>query len=196
MTKVKICGIRSLNDVEIVNELKPDYIGFVFAKSKRQITPLLAKELKSFLNKDIKVVGVFVNEKIETIENICKQKLIDIIQLHGEEDKIYINQLKKKCENKIIKAINLNSENVYMDYDVDYLLFDNGKGGTGEKFNWELIPRVNKPFFLAGGLTPFNVVNGVNTVKPYGVDASTGVELRGSKNRYKIKEFIRRVRNE
>ncbi|WP_100065269.1 phosphoribosylanthranilate isomerase [Miniphocaeibacter massiliensis] len=196
MTKVKICGIKTLEDIEIVNELNPDYIGFVFAKSKRQIDKKKALELKERLNKNIKVVGVFVNSDITEIEDICNKDIIDIIQLHGDEDNNYIKLLKSKCSKIVIKAVSIKNRNTFTDYNSDYLLLDNGKGGTGEMFNWEDTPEIKKPFFLAGGLNKNNVLEGIEKLKPFGVDTSSGVETEGKKDKDKIYEFIRRVRND
>ena len=195
MSKVKICGLMSFDDISYVNIANPDYIGFIFAKSKRQISIEKAKALKENINIDINVVGVFVNEEIEKIADICNLNIIDYIQLHGQENNEYIEKLRKLTDKKIIKAVDYSKENVVLDYDVDYLLLDNGKGGTGEKFYWRSIKNIPKPFFLAGGISEENIeeAKGINS---YCIDISSGVETDGKKDKDKIINIVRRVRNE
>lgn len=203
MTKIKICGLKSLNDIEIVNKYKPDYIGFVFAASKRQISFEEAKKLKEKLNKKIQVVGVFVNIDYNEIVRLCNNNIIDIIQLHGEEDGEYINKLRKKIEKdiKIIKAIRVqdsNSINNNLAYNADYYLLDSysrkAYGGTGKSFDYNLIPPLNKEYFIAGGINENNVLDIIDRTKPYGIDVSSGVEIDGVKDEDKIKKIIDLIR--
>lgn len=201
MSLVKICGLKRSCDIDYANKYKPDYIGFVFAKSSRQVTPQQAEILKEKLSKDIKTVGVFVNEPIENIAMLCNKNIIDVIQLHGDENNDYINQLKKLTDKKIIKAVRVKSSEQVLQaekLDCDYLLLDayskNAYGGLGETFNWDIIPNLAKPFFLAGGLNSDNVSQAIQTVQPYCVDLSSGAETDGFKDEEKIKLIIDKVR--
>ncbi|MDR2884102.1 MAG: phosphoribosylanthranilate isomerase [Deferribacteraceae bacterium] len=184
MTKIKICGISRLEDIDMVNAEKPEYVGFVFAPSRRQITASVATELKKRLDSQIVAVGVFVNAEIDTL---TQYDMIDMIQLHGTEDDEYISELKRLTNKPIIKCGRSSA--------ADYLLFDNIEAGSGKTFDWSMIGKVDKPFFLAGGLNIDNVDEAIRTVKPFAVDVSSGVESGGVKDYSKIKEFIRRVRN-
>lgn len=199
MTKIKICGIRRFEDVEYVNNAKPDFIGFVFAKSKRQVTEDTAKALKEKLNPEIKTVGVFVNELPERVAELCNSGIIDFAQLHGNEDLSYINTLKKLTDKPVIKAVRAKCQQDITDAEklpVDYLLLDtynkDAYGGTGEVFNWDIIPKdLSKPFFLAGGLNSSNLKNAVDTVNPYCLDLSSGVETDGVKDKEKIDSVMK-----
>lgn len=152
MVKIKICGLKRLDDIKIVNKYKPDFIGFVFAESPRKVNHDLAKQLKNNLNSDIKAVGVFVDNPQEEIIELFNKGIIDMVQLHGSEDEEYIQSLKDKTNNKlkIINAIEIKDETDISQYDksqADYLLFDSGKG-SGKTFNWDLIKNnIKKPFF-------------------------------------------------
>lgn len=193
MVKVKICGIRRAEDIEIINKYPPDYIGFVFAESKRQITFNNAKVLKKLLKVDIPVVGVFVDGDIEDILELYRNNIIDIAQLHGDENEEYINRLKEKePELKLIKAIEITKKEDLKDYEnlnVEYLLLDSGKG-SGKTFNWDLINKnISKDFFLAGGLNITNFNQAIAEFQPYGIDLSSGVET----NDYKDEEKIRKI---
>ena len=173
MKKIKICGLKRSEDVDYVNTYQPDYVGFVFAGKKRKITYDQAKELKKDLLSSIQVV-----------------------QLHGQETNEYIKILKQKIDVPIIKAIQIkNDDSFNVDYDVDYYLFDHGSGGTGESFDWSMLKEVNKPVFLAGGINLSNIDEALK-MNVYGLDVSSGVETDGFKDREKIKEIVRRVRNE
>lgn len=202
MTKIKICGLKRLQDIEYVNEFLPDFIGFVFAGTKRKITDEKAKELKAALNPKIKAVGVFVNDTLEHISFLANNNIIDIIQLHGDENKEYIENLRKITNKKIIKAVRVKDSKSVTDAEVlnaDYLLLDtfsnSGEyGGTGKTFNRELIPKDISDYFLAGGLNQDNLEEIIKEVKPYAVDLSSGVETDGFKEREKIKKVIEIVR--
>lgn len=145
--KIKICGLSREEDIAYVNEAKPDLIGFVFAKSRRQVSDKQAKKLKSLLDTHIKSVGVFIDEPREHIVNLVKEGIIDIIQLHGHESQDDIEYYKKTCRVPIIKARHVDDST---HYDCDFDLIDNINPGSGQKFDWSLI-KVNKPTFLAGG---------------------------------------------
>lgn len=204
-TKLKICGIRQKNDIDIINKYDNiDYIGFVFAESPRKVSKEEAKYLSDLLSPNITCVGVFVDEDIENILELYKEKIIDIAQLHGNESKEYVKTLKKLSkeelgyEIEIIKAIeindNLKKEEIVskLDYDCDYLLFDSGKG-SGKVFNWDLIDKsiINKkPFFLAGGLNETNLKEAISEFEPFAVDLSSGVETNKSKDELKIKRVV------
>ena len=200
MTKVKICGIRRIEDVAYVNTYKPEYIGFVFAPGrKRTVTFEQAHLLKTRLSNDIKVVGVFVNAKQEEIVSLVNAGVIDIIQLHGDEDEGYVASLREKTAGvSIIKAFVIDNEAAIVRanaFPCDYLLLDGGLG-QGEKFDWKLISKMERPFFLAGGLSADNVNEAIKTTKPFAVDVSSGVETEGFKDSKKIKHFIDKVREE
>ncbi|WP_409968964.1 phosphoribosylanthranilate isomerase [Bengtsoniella intestinalis] len=197
MTKIKICGLSRLSDVDRANGLAVEYVGFVFAESRRQVTPPQAEALKARLSSDIQSVGVFVNDGIQKIEWLVNQHVIDVAQLHGQEDEAYIQELKKLCPNTPIwKAVTVENGVDFTQWDsVDCFVLDNGAGGTGERFDWSLLPtlQITKPYFLAGGLTPENVEQAL-TFAPYGVDVSGGVETDGNKDGNKMKLFVSKVR--
>ena len=203
MTKIKICGLTRTEDIEMVNEFLPDYIGFVFAKSRRQVSAEQAKKLKNKLRPGIKAVGVFVNEKPENIAEIANQGIIDLIQIHGDEDAAYCAQLRKLTQAPIIKVVRVEREDDFAgieEFDCDYYLFDTLSskeyGGTGKAFDHSLLynKEIKKPFFVAGGLNQDNVAAVIEAIKPYGVDTSGGVETDGIKDINKIKEFIKQGR--
>ncbi|MDO5848006.1 MAG: phosphoribosylanthranilate isomerase [Methanobrevibacter sp.] len=199
MVKIKICGLRRREDIEIINKYAPDYIGFVFAESKRQIDFETAKQLKSFLKVKIPVVGVFVDAEIEDILNLYRNDVIDMAQLHGNENEQYISKLKElEPSLKLIKAIEIKEDGnleEYEELDVDYLLLDSGKG-SGKTFNWDLINKnIGKDFFLAGGLNSNNIKSAIDEFHPYAIDLSSGVEVNGYKNEEKIREVME-VKNE
>ena len=196
MSKIKICGLTRAEDISIVNEFLPDYIGFVFAESKRKISMEQADRLKAKLSPKIKVVGVFVNAQIREIENLCRGGVVDIIQLHGDEDSAYIDQV-RHLGKPVIKAVRVGDILPNIDYQGDFLLFDKlstkGYGGLGESFDWELLKKVKSPFFLAGGVDANNIDKALK-YEPFAIDVSSGVEVDGVKNRELIKEIIGKVR--
>ena len=198
MTKVKFCGLRRTEDIEYVNELKPEYIGFVFAKkSKRYVTPDEAKKLKNLLDPGIKACGVFVNEDIDEVVRLLREGIIDIAQLHGSEDEAYIKELKSKTDACVIKAFEVKGEDVIKeaeDSSADIILLDSGKG-SGMVFNWQLIKGISRPYFLAGGLTPENAEDAISALSPYALDVSSGIETDGYKDRTKMEHFIQAVRS-
>ena len=195
MVKIKICGLKRLEDIKIVNKYKPDFIGFVFADSKRKVTPNLARQMKQNLDDSIQSVGVFVDAAIDEILEIHEQGIIDMAQLHGSESEDYIDELKKKSNNqlKIINAIEMDDEKDLLEYDnsiADYLLLDSGKG-SGKTFDWRLIRKdLKKEFFLAGGLNYQNISRAINEFDPYAIDLSSSVETNGYKDELKIKKVM------
>lgn len=206
--KIKTCGLFREEDINYANELKPDYIGFVFAESKRKVGVEKAYNLKNKLDKEIKSVGVFVNDNLDFILNLIREKIIDIIQLHGNEDNDFLDNLKTKTNAKIIKFIPvenadsiLNSLNIFS----DFILLDNLKGGVGKTFNWNYLKEAfesnkkfievfNKKYFLAGGLNKENI-NEALKFNPYCVDLSGGLETNGIKDFEKMKYIINITKN-
>ena len=188
-----------LEDITYVNEAKPEYIGFVFwPKSKRSVGDEQAAELKKSLDPSIQAVGVFVNETPERIIQLLKKQIIDLAQLHGEETEEQIERIRRETGKPVIKAVKIRTREDILagiQTKADYLLLDSGMG-SGETFDWNTIPQIEKPFFLAGGLYPGNVEEAVQNFHPYAVDVSSGVETDGKKDETKIREFIRRVRDE
>lgn len=196
MKKIKICGLKRREDIEYVNKYQPDYIGFVFAGKKRKLTYDQVVDLKKYLTSSIQVVGVFVNEDISFVEKLVKEHVIDLVQLHGQEDQKYIQALKEKVDVSIIKAIQIKNEDSFNEhYDVDYYLYDHGTGGTGESFDWSMLKEIDKPVFLAGGINLLNIDDALKK-NVYALDVSSGVETDGFKDEKKIKKIVRRVRNE
>lgn len=195
MVKIKICGLTRLEDIDIVNKYKPDYIGFVFADSKRKVSSKIAKKLKDNLNSNIKSVGVFVNAPKEEILDLFNDGIIEIAQLHGTESEDYIIDLKESTNNelKIINAIEVSNDTDLIKYDssnADYLLLDSGKG-SGKTFDWSLIRKdLKKEFFLAGGLDSDNISEAIEEFDPYAVDLSSSLEVKGFKDKDKIKEIM------
>ena len=199
MVKIKICGLRRLKDIEMINKYKPDYIGFVFANSKRQVSHELASQLKANLSSDIISVGVFVDAGCDEILKLYEDEIIEIAQLHGSENEDYIKYLKENTNNelKIIKAIEMSDDKDLSNYDnsqADYLLLDSGKG-TGKTFDWRLIRKdLKKEFFLAGGINSENVKKAIEEFHPYAIDLSSSLETDGYKDENKIKEIMEVIR--
>jgi phosphoribosylanthranilate isomerase len=183
--KVKICGMRRKEDILYANILKPDYIGFIFAEGfKRQISYDLAYELKNMLDKDIKAVGVYINQPMEYIIEAVDKKIIDMIQLHGNESDEYIKELKETVDVPIINVYRISEY-------ADYVLYDGKNPGSGEVFDYKDID-IKKPFFIAGGINIDNVFE-FKKLSAYCIDTSSGVEVDGFKDFSKMEEFIRRV---
>lgn len=200
MTKIKLCGLSRPCDLEAANELKPEYIGFVFApKSRRYVSPQKAAELKRCLHPEICAVGVFVNEKPENIAVLLNAGTVDVAQLHGSESEDYIKELRRLTAKPLIKAFRIDSEKDIisaMNSSADYVLLDSGSGGTGTSFDWELMRNIQRPYFLAGGLDIHNVENAVKDFMPYAVDVSSGIETDGYKDKNKMAAFVSAVRKE
>ena len=195
MVKIKICGLKRFEDIEMVNRYKPDYIGFVFADTKRKVSHELARQLKDKLDPEITSVGVFVDAPKEEIINLFENGTIEIAQLHGLENEDYIKDLKAMTDNKliVINAIEMSKDTDLLEYDssnADYLLLDSGKG-SGKTFDWRLIRKdLKKDFFLAGGLNKDNITQAIEEFEPYAVDLSSSLEVNGFKNEDKIKEIM------
>ncbi len=202
MSKIKICGLSRECDIDFVNIAMPDYIGFVFAENRRRtISFEQAKNLKSSLNENIKSVGVFLNNDIDFIISLVKGNIIDMVQLHGDEDNEYIKILKSKINVPIIKAVRVRDAEDILSadkLDVDYILLDTYVkglyGGTGKVFDWKMIPKISRPYFLAGGINSENIKSALN-VGAYCLDVSSGVEIDGKKDKEKIIEIVRTVRS-
>ena len=197
-TKIKICGLKRPEDIIYVNEAKPDYAGFIIEvpKSSRNVTEDQVRELTAKLDTDIISVGVFVNAVPERVEKLILEGTIHIAQLHGQEDEAYIKRIRKNTGHQVIKAFSVKTaqdiENA-LNSPADYILFDQGSGGTGRTFDWSLIPDIKRPFFLAGGLGADNLETAIRTIHPYAVDLSSSVETDGVKDRDKILEAVQRM---
>lgn len=202
MAKIKICGLRREEDIAFVNEYRPDFIGFVFAPSKRQVTREKAVSLKRQLRNDIIALGVFVNQPPEEIVSCVEQGAIDWIQLHGDESEDMIRKLKERLSVPILKAVRVKKEEDIREADklsCDYLLLDafssSAYGGTGQRFSWDMIPKdIRHPYFLAGGIDSANIREALKT-DCYAVDVSGGAETRGYKDKKKIEQLIKAVRS-
>ena len=211
MVKLKICGMRRSEDIEMANRHKPDYIGFVFADSPRKVSYGQAKELSSLLSDDIVPVGVFVNEHMKLIVDLFKDGIIEMAQLHGDEDEKYIRNLKDKSIEEtgkqipVINAIEIKDGADYNDELLkwrdsasDYFILDSGKG-SGKTFDWSLIDKESEFFknsiFLAGGLNSENLALAIEEFNPFAVDLSSSVETDGFKDEEKIKEIIEIIEN-
>jgi phosphoribosylanthranilate isomerase len=198
VSKVKICGLRRPEDIKAVNRVLPDFIGFVFAPSKRKVEAKTAAMLKELLDPRIKAVGVFVNENIDVVSALYLNHSVDFIQLHGDEDGAYILRLKEKCGCPVIKAVSVGDSLPPLPAEADYLLFDTfsaRRGGTGRAFDWNILKHYRGlPYFLAGGLSPDNISDVFERLSPFCVDVSSGVETDGLKDMEKIEKFVRLVR--
>lgn len=199
--KIKICGLTRPEDIAAVNEARPDYIGFVFAKSKRQVDERQAADLKKSLAPGILTVGVFVDAPLEQIESLCRKGLLDAAQLHGNEDAAYMKALRARIRQPILKALRVESAAQILEaqaFPCDWLLLDaappGGYGGGGWPFDWTLIPRGIKPFFLAGGLTPETIPSAA-ACGPCCLDISSGVETGGVKDPVKIAAAVAAARS-
>ena len=216
--KVKMCGISKVETIPAVVEAKPDYMGLVFAPSKRQVTVDQAKILVEELhrgyakkygsdtehdkNDTIKTVGVFVNETVDNLVTIANEANLDAVQLHGDEDETFIQSLKERTNVEVWKAVQIRTAadaEKWIDSSADMLLFDayhkDERGGTGEVFDWSSLDAFERPFMLAGGIDSTNVARAIRTVRPYGIDISSGIETNGVKDDEKIKAFTKIVKH-
>lgn len=209
--KVKMCGISKVETIPAVVEAKPDYMGLVFASSKRQVTVEQAKTLVEALHKQckeqndtvsIKTVGVFVNETLDNLVTIANEANLDVVQLHGDEDEAFIQSLKERTNVEVWKAIQIRSAvdaEAWIDSSADMLLFDayhkDERGGTGDVFDWSCLDTFERPFMLAGGIDSTNVARAIRTVRPYGIDISSGIETNGVKDDEKITAFTKIVKS-
>ncbi len=198
MTKIKLCGLKRPEDIDVVNQLKPEYIGFIFArKSKRYVEPAKALQLRRRLSREILAVGVFVNEAPEVVAELLESGVIDLAQLHGGEDEAYIRRLRRMTDKPLIQAFRVESAQdleAAGQSTADYVLLDSGEGGTGEVFDWTLIRDIGRPYFLAGGLNGGNVGEAVSRYRPYAVDVSSSIETHGVKDEGKMRAFVEAVR--
>ncbi len=210
--KLKICGLKREEDVDYVNQFKPDYAGFVFAGEKRKIDFDTAQKLKRRLSPEIPSVGVFVNADISFIVRLAEEGIVDMIQLHGDEDLNYITELRKCLEKSdknippIIKSVRVKNVTQILEDEklpVDYLLLDafheNEYGGSGKVFDHTLIPELTKPYILAGGIDSNNVTDILKTLSarnrsPVCVDVSSSVETNGFKDKAKIQQLVQIVK--
>jgi len=208
MTRIKICGLKRVEDILYVNRYLPHYIGFVFAESKRRVSAEQVRVLKQKLDPRIKTVGVFVNEAIDKIVEIVDECGLNCIQIHGDETPQYVNNLRERLDPhlaegvEIWKAIRIKDEsslNLLNSYKVDAFVLDTfvegAYGGAGKVFDWKLASLAESygRIFIAGGMSPENVADAVKSIKPYGVDVSSGVETEGFKDGFKIRQFVDEV---
>ena len=198
MTKIKLCGLSRSCDIEWANALKPDFAGFVFAKkSRRYVTPEDARALRADLDPGIRAVGVFVREDPEIVAALLNSGLIDLAQLHGGEDDACILRLRALTDRPLIQAFRVDSPADLIRAKAslaDHILLDNGPGGTGTTFDWRHLQGFDRPYLLAGGLSPENVEIAVKTLRPWAVDVSSGIETDGKKDYNKMKAFVEAVR--
>ncbi|MCH5187397.1 MAG: phosphoribosylanthranilate isomerase [Oscillospiraceae bacterium] len=204
--KLKLCGIRRIEDVQMINNAAPDYAGFIFwPKSRRYISPADAKILRVSLSRGIKAVGVFVNEAPEKVAQAARTAQLDVVQLHGDENENYISRLRRLYAGEIWKAVGVvTADDVRRasQLSADMLLFDafdpEQRGGTGKRINLSAITGsgVDRPYFLAGGINAMNVREILDTVIPYGIDVSSGFEVDGVKNKQKLAEFLETIAHE
>lgn len=198
MTKIKLCGLTRSCDIAYANELRPDYIGFVFAPGSRRFLPAqTAAQLQRELHPDIVPVGVFVDEAPEVIAGLLKQGIIKAVQLHGNEDEAYLEHLRTLTDCPVIKAFRLRTEEdaeAANRSTADLVLLDSG-GGTGKPFDWQLLQYLRRDYILAGGLTPENIAAALSAFHPFAVDASSSLETDGVKSFSKMSAFVNAVRN-
>ncbi len=216
--KIKMCGISKVETIPAIVDAKPDYMGLVFAPSKRQVTVEQAKTLAEELHKvyvkkygsdteqdkddTIKTVGVFVNETVDNLVTIANEANLDAVQLHGDEDETFIQSLKERTNVEVWKAVQIRSAadvEEWIDSSADMILFDayhkDERGGTGEVFDWSSLDEFERPFMLAGGIDSTNVARAIRTVRPYGLDTSSGIETNGVKDDEKITAFTKIVKS-
>jgi phosphoribosylanthranilate isomerase len=196
-TELKICGLSRLEDVIAVNRFGADYAGFVFfKKSKRYIDPYKAGELIELLRSDIKSVGVFMDEPLDSVISAARISGVEMIQLHGHESEEYVEYVKRTLERPVIKAFKADEEGALeraLNTSADYILIDSG-AGTGKKFDWSILKDFGRDYFLAGGLDPESVGEAISMLEPFAVDVSSGVETDGVKDAEKIEKFINAVK--
>lgn len=201
MSRIKICGLRRPEDIAAVNEARPDYCGFIveYPKSRRSIDRTTLRELVRGLREKIVPVGVFVNATKELVAELLEEGTIQIAQLHGQESQEYIQELKVLTEKPLIQAFSIKSkEDVERAREsvADYILLDQGSGGTGEVFDWSLVGEVGRPYFLAGGLDAENLREAIRLLHPWAVDLSSSLEIDGMKDAGRICQAVEIVRME
>ena len=198
MTKIKICGLIRERDVDYVNQYLPDYAGFIlnFPRSHRNLSPEKAQSLVRLLNPGIQAVGVVVNQPLEWAMDLLNQGFLDALQLHGSEDEAYLQALKEATGRPVWKAFQIKHGSdleAARACGADQIILDSGQG-SGECFDWALLQHFHRPYFLAGGLGPQNVVRAVKALHPYGIDLSSGIETNGVKDKGKLSSVIASVR--
>ncbi len=205
-TKIKICGLKREADIRSVNEARPDYCGFIIhvKKSIRNTTPDQVRTLTKMLSDEIVPVGVFVDEPVETVAGLLKDHAIRAVQLHGHEDEAYIRKLRKCGTFPVIQAFRAPSgedeeeisrwAGAVEESSADLVLIDQGGGGTGKTFDWSVAGKIQRPYFLAGGIRVDNVTEALEKLHPWGLDISSGVETDGQKDRDKILAIVSKIR--
>lgn len=197
MVKIKLCGMTREQDIEAVNRIRPDYIGFVFAPaSRRYVNCERARKLRGLLDPAIRAVGVFVDENAEQVAKLLADGVIDMAQLHGHEDDTYVEKLKRMTGEPVIRAFRIKKREdltAARSSEADRLLLDAG-AGDGMVLNWEWLRDFDRPYYLAGGLDPGNVERAITFLHPYGVDVSSGIETDGVKDAEKMQRFVETVR--
>ncbi|MBQ8122886.1 MAG: phosphoribosylanthranilate isomerase [Ruminococcus sp.] len=198
MTKIKMCGLSRTEDIKFANHIMPEFVGFVFyEKSSRYVDSETAAELRWELDYRIAAVGVFVDAPVSFVADLARREVIDAVQLHGSENNEYIAKLRSMVDVPIIQAFRVSSpydiESAVIS-DADFVLLDSGTG-TGKTFDHSLIKGLNRPYFLAGGITPENVREAAEKLHPYAVDASSSLEIDGVKSFERMKAFAEAVRN-
>jgi len=193
MTRIKFCGLKTLDDIQAANKIAPEYVGFVFApKSKRYVAPAQARQLRDALDRQITAVGVFVNENVSTVAAMLNNGTIDAAQLHGNETDAYIENLRGLTDKPIIQAFQADNIASAESSVADYVLLDSGAGG-GKVFDWRQI-NLRREYFLAGGLTVDNVSAAIDLLYPFAVDVSSGIETDGRKDFSKMADFANAAR--
>lgn len=198
MSKIKICGLFRECDIDFANAAAPDYIGFVFTQSRRQVSFETAKQLRKKLNNSILPIGVFVDSPIDEVQHLFEEGVICMAQLHGNESETYIKELKERCGIPVIKTIKIEKNNQRNSFfsersRADFLLFDSLKAGSGKRFDWDLIPPCQKPFFLAGGIDSLNLKEAL-AHHPFCIDVSSGAETNGVKDKEKMIDLVKQVK--
>ncbi len=204
MVKIKFCGMTCLEDIDAANQVRPDYVGFVFAAGRRRtVTLRQAEEFRKRLSPDILAVGVFVDDPVSLPADLLSRGVIDLAQLHGHEDGAYLARLRSLTHKPLIQAYRIQKPGdveAASNSGADYILLDAGTGG-GVPFDWELLRRegtgsLGRPYFLAGGLCPENVGEALSRFRPYAVDVSSGIETDGRKDLRKMEAFACAVRKD
>lgn len=205
-TKIKICGLSRKEDISYVNEARPDYCGFVIGvpRSRRNVTEEQLCTLRAGLADGIVPVGVFVNAPMQLTARLLEDRVIDMAQLHGQEDEEYIRRLRTMTDRPLIQAFSVAEEKDLeraFSSSADFILLDHGRGGTGKQFDWDILERwtaghsVSKPYFLAGGLDSRNIPEAAGRCRPWAVDLSSSAETDGKKDREKILAAVAAVRS-
>jgi phosphoribosylanthranilate isomerase len=197
-TKIKICGLRRLEDVDFINEAKPDYAGVILCRRFwRGIDFEQAKAIRKRLDSNIPLVGVFVNDHFTDVLVSLRQGIVDMVQLHGTESEEYITNMQIMSRKPVIKACEVHSPDVIpyaVNSAANHILLDS-KAGSSTTFDWSIVQDIQRPFFLAGGLNPNNITDAMKVVRPWGVDICGGVETDHHKDREKILAAVEAVRS-